>query len=87
MVHVVVDRQLLRSVQRDPRSLKCAVAALHFVMLACEDFLLENTCAPRLFNAGNLEDLRRIQIPIRATTHERNATHGNFIHRHGRVGG
>ena len=87
MVHIVADCKLLRTLKRDPCALERAVAALHFVMLACEDFLLENTCAPRLFNAGNLEDLRRIQIPIRATTHERNATHGNFIHRHRRVGG
>ena len=80
MIHVVVDRQLLRPVQRDPRSLECAVAALHFVVLACQDFFLEDPCAPRFFDAGDLENLCRIEVSIRATAHESDTTHCDFVH-------
>ena len=60
--------------------MECAVAALHFVVLACQDFFLEDPCAPRFFDAGDLENLCCIEVSIRATTHESDTTHCDFVH-------
>ena len=48
-------------------------------MLAREDFLLENLRAPAFVDAGDLEDLRCVDIRVGSPTHDGYAANHAFV--------
>lgn len=83
----VLAADLNTALERDPGALVFSVPALDLLMDACLDFLLQYLCALALVEAGDFEDLCRIQMAVVAAAHDRHFVGLHLVHLHAAVGG